>query len=61
MLRRREHRTPGQKALPHALHGGSKESLWPSVQLPAGGERKAGFIGLFREKARIGKAKDRGD
>src|SRR5262245_33054600 len=25
----------------------------PSVQLPAGGERKAGFIGLFGEKARI--------
>jgi hypothetical protein len=29
------------------------ESLQPSVQLPAGGERKAGFIGLFERKARI--------
>src|SRR2546421_10433897 len=39
----------------------SVESLRPSVQLPAGGERKAGFIGLFSEKARIGKSKDCGD
>src|SRR6185436_19377615 len=29
------------------------ESLQPSVQLPAGGERKAGFIGLFEEKATL--------
>jgi hypothetical protein len=53
MLRRREHRTPGQKALPLALQINRRESQQPSVQLPAGGERKAGFIGLLGEKARI--------
>src|SRR5258705_12526062 len=30
-----------------------RENLQPSVQLPAGVERKAGFIGLFGEKARF--------
>jgi hypothetical protein len=56
MLRRREHRTPGQKALPLVLQirrEREKKNLRPSVQLPAGGERKAGFIGLPGEKARI--------
>src|SRR6266705_1778432 len=55
MLRRREHRTPGQKALPPALQI-RRESLRPSVQLPAGGKRKAGFIGLLGKKARIAAA-----
>src|SRR5215510_5685647 len=44
----------------HWISNIRRESLRPSVQLPAGGERKAGFIGLFREKARIGKSKDCG-
>src|SRR5262245_16696211 len=52
MLRRRKHRTPGHQALPLALSKG-RESPRPSVQLPAGIERKPRLIGPFGQKARI--------
>ena len=50
MLRRREHGTPGQLALP--IHDRGHER--PSVQLPARIDGSARVIGDFGEKARLG-------
>src|SRR5262245_12176788 len=48
-LRRREHGTPGHKALPL----GSSRALRPSVQLPAGIERKPGLYGISAKTQRL--------
>src|SRR5262249_34830313 len=55
MLRRRKHRTPGHLALPPAFSNRKiwRESPRPSVQLPAGIERKPRLIGPSGQKARF--------